>query len=153
HAKVALFDLGDGSHRQAARESPSDAARNQQIADLDLVGALEVLHVAQVLAVVAGAADEAASAGALHDDVDAAAGVDDEADVDRVASALDRRAHDAIGRQNGQVRANVARLAVERNPNDAKEIIRVLADDLRAQRVGAQVRLQVEQALQPVILL
>jgi IS5 family transposase len=56
-----------------------------------------------VLALVARAAHEAARAGALHDDVDAAARVHDQPHVDGVARALQRRPDDAIGERTGRL--------------------------------------------------
>jgi hypothetical protein len=151
-AEVALDHLGDGGDRDALGEAPPDAAGHEQVAHLDLVGALHVLHVARVFALVAGAAGEAARPGALHDHVDAAARVDDQAHVDGVARALQRRPHHAVGREHGQVGPDVAVLAIERHARDAEELVGVLADHLRAHHVDAEAGLEIEQALEPTVL-
>src|SRR4051812_26459495 len=54
-AEIPPGDLRHGGDGDALREAAADAARDEQIAHLDLVGALHVLHLARVLALVAAA--------------------------------------------------------------------------------------------------
>jgi hypothetical protein len=104
-AEVAPHDLRDGAHRDALREAQTDAARDEAIADLDLVGALHVLDVAGVLAFVARATHVATRSGALDEHVDARTRVDDQAHVDRVSGHLECGADDTVRRQHGRFAA------------------------------------------------
>src|SRR5689334_13815379 len=83
-AEVALGDLADRADVDALREAETDAARDQLVADGDLVDALHVLDATRILALVARAAEDAARAGALHDDVDGLGRVDHEPHFDGV---------------------------------------------------------------------
>ena len=121
-----------------AREPPALAARDEQIADLDLVARVDHLDLARVARRVAGAAHEAARVRALVLDVDAERRVDRELHVDRVARDVEHRADDAVGRDDRHVRPDVARAAVEDDARDAEELGEVLADDLRADGVARQ---------------
>src|SRR4030095_1174541 len=63
---------------EVRRKAPAEPGGDHRVADADLVGAQQVLDAALVVVGLAGAAQDAARAGALHDDVHSAALVDRE---------------------------------------------------------------------------
>jgi hypothetical protein len=95
--------------RDVLGEAAADAARDEEIADVDLVGALHVLDVAELYFVSSPLPrTKRAGAGALHDGVDRGARVDDEPHVDGVARALDAWCRRRRRREDREVRRDVA---------------------------------------------
>ncbi len=142
--------------RDALREAPADAARDQQVADLDLVACAR--HVLDAHAGTSRsspvAAHEAARAGALDDHVDAEAAVHRQPHVDLVAGdALDTvptvpsgEITGMFGRDAGVRRVERCRCATRKNS------VVFLPMTTRAHRLVRHGIAQVEQAPQPAIL-
>ena len=150
--ELALHDLRHARDRDAAREPLALAAGDEQVADLDLVARVDHLDLARVARRIARAAHEAARVRALVLDVDAERRVDGELHVHRVARDVQHGADDAVGRDHGHVRPDVARALVEHDARDAEELGEVLADDLRADgRLGHRVA-ELQQAPELAVL-
>lgn len=147
-----MDDAGHARDGDATRKPPADAARHEQIADRDLVGALHELDAEIVFVELAFAANEAARAGALDDDVDPEVGVDDELHVDGVARHALDGADDAAERDDRHVALDVAAAAIDREPIDPEILGDLLADDLRGEDVARQALAQPEQSLQAPVL-
>src|SRR6185369_14612136 len=64
-AEIALLHLLHARHGNAARETATEAAGDEHVAHVHVVGALHVLHARRVLLSIADATHEAARAGAL----------------------------------------------------------------------------------------
>src|SRR5690606_9334524 len=91
--EVALDHLGHLGDRDALWKAAADAARDQQIADLDLVGPTHVLDPDRVLRLVAHAAHEAAGTRTRDDHVHTEAGVGHQLHGGPVAADVANEAH------------------------------------------------------------
>src|SRR5262249_22820580 len=132
----------------APRKSSTHAARHEQVADVDLVGPLHELDATGVPRLIAGAANEPSGAGQLVDDVDAAAAVDRQKNVDAITRDALHLTDGALLRDDGHVGTHFATGAIHRNARYAEKFGDVLADHLGAHEIAGYRFFQAEQAFE-----